>query len=252
MNERRIDAKSKFRKTSVLLRDSSIAPYLPETFRFSAGKLLQMLREHGVVYVKPDRGRFGHGVMRVAMLPTPKGTGYRLNYRSKARVYISYDELLSAVNSIQGQRAYIVQRGINLLTHRGRPFDIRVMVQKSPEGTWKTTGYVARVAAPRRIVTNFYGGGTAMELVHVLQPYLSRLKAAVYIRSLCRLGELVAVRSHQAWPFLKAVGLDIAIDQEMRSWILEVNSQPLADVFAKLKDKTMYRRMRQYANAPAR
>ena len=191
-------------------------------------------------------------VMKVELLTVIDNSSFRLYFGRKSRDYTSYEELLSVVESIMAGRVYIVQQGIHMLTHDDCPFDIRIMVQLSPQRQWETTGYLARVAAPQRIVTNFHGGGTPQALTPILLRYLTRIEALHYISHLCRLGEKVALNYHRSFPNLTEVGLDIAIDHDMRPWILEVNTRPLADIFGKLRDKTMYRKMRRYARVYGR
>ena len=239
--------KSKFLKTTVLLREEALKEYVPETRRLSAESLLELLRCYGMVYIKPDKGRYGGGIMRAEMLSGPHNTVFRLSLGRVSRQYTSYEELQVAVESITAFRPYLVQQGIQMLTHDNCLFDVRVMVQQSPRRKWETTGYLARVAAPGRIVTNFHSEGTPHELPPILANYLSSTDSKRLIQRLCRLGVTVAKRCHRAFPQLKEVGLDIAIDRGMKPWILEVNTRPMADVFMKLGNKTMFRRITRYA-----
>jgi len=48
--------------------NGAIEQYLPETRNLSCENLHQMLDRYGMVYVKPDKGRYGLGVMKVEML----------------------------------------------------------------------------------------------------------------------------------------------------------------------------------------
>jgi hypothetical protein len=221
---------------------------MPETRGLTQENLNLMLQSYGMVYVKPDRGRYGRGVMRIDLL-TEAGPHFQLRCGRRSRVYTSWASLAKGMRSMQVGRNYLVQQGIHALQHEGRPFDIRVMVQRSPSRQWKTTGYIARVAAPRSIVTNFHSGGTPATLEPVLAHHVAGDQVSGLISRLCLLGETVAARLHASFPGLTAVGLDIALDQDLNPWILEVNTRPLADLFARLKDKTMFRRMCRYAKA---
>jgi len=126
------------------------------------------------------------------------------------------------------------------------------MVQRSPSQQWEATGLLARVAAPQRVVTNFHKGGTPHEVYPILTKYLTRDETVRYTNQLCRLGEKVALHFNRSFPYLQDLGLDVAIDQDMRAWILEVNTRPLADVFKKLKDQTMFKRICRYGEAYGR
>ncbi|WP_107725747.1 YheC/YheD family protein [Desmospora activa] len=45
------------------------------------------------------------------------------------------------------------------------------------------------------------------------------------------------------FPGIRELGVDIAVDQKGKLWILEVNTSPACSTFRLLRDKTMYRRI---------
>lgn len=55
---------SKWLKTKLLLRNASIRPFIPDTRKFSKRNLEQMIHSYGMIYVKPERGTYGNGVIR--------------------------------------------------------------------------------------------------------------------------------------------------------------------------------------------
>ena len=241
--------KSKLLKTSVLLKDRDILPHIPETRLFTPYNLRRMLQKYGMVYVKPDRGSFGWGVMKVEREPCLECSRFALYFRRHRWEYASHQELVAAVNRIRRGKPYLVQRGIRMITHGDCPLDIRVMVQLSLERVWETTGYLARVAARGRIVTNFHSGGTPMELKPLLSAHLSPQETETYVNALCRLGESVARHLHRFFPGIKEVGLDIALQGDMKPWILEVNTNPHSDVFMAIGNWEMYCKIWKYARA---
>lgn len=241
--------RSKLLKTSVLQKAQNILPYVPETHRCTANLLRRMLEKYGMVYVKPNRGSFGWGVMKLELelgIDTPH---FVLYFGQIRRRYASYDATLAAVRKIAGRRLYLVQRGISMTTHENCPFDIRVMVQLSPRRVWETTGYVARVAAPGRIVTNFHSGGTPKELLPLLNQHVSQEDTERLVEAICRLGEEVARHMHRYSPRIREIGLDIALEKDMRPWILEVNTNPHTDVFMAIGNWEMYAKIWEYSRA---
>ena len=42
----------------------------------------------------------------------------------------------------------------------GKPFDIRVMVQKTKQGAWVSTALFTKVGNPNKVATNYNQGGT--------------------------------------------------------------------------------------------
>ncbi|WP_307719874.1 YheC/YheD family protein [Paenibacillus sp. 598K] len=240
---------SKWSKTSVLLEDGSIAAHIPLTRKLSHESLLAMLKQYNMVYVKPDRGTFGIGVIRVE---TSGDGGYRYQEGTRVRTFASYDPMYHSLKQLIGNRTYLVQRGIHLLRHRKRRFDLRVMVQKSPSGAWESTGIIGRLAHPGKIVTNYHSGGTPMAFGELMATHLPTAEQPAYTTRLERLGERVARRLQRIYPGLKEIGIDVAIDTQLQPWILEVNTKPDPYIFRKLKDRSVFRKVYRYGMAYGR
>ncbi|MFS0725108.1 YheC/YheD family protein [Paenibacillus sp. 1P07SE] len=239
---------SKWSKTSVLLGSEKVAAYIPHTRKLSQESLSAMLRQYGMVYVKPDRGTYGIGVIRVETA----GEGYQYQENMRVRSFASYDAMYQSLKNMIGNRTYLVQRGIHLLRYRKRRFDLRVMVQKSPSGQWETTGLIGRLAHPGKIVTNYHSGGTPMAFGDLLATHLPQAEHRSYAARLEKLGVQTAQRLQQVYPGLKEIGIDVAIDTQMRPWILEVNTKPDPYIFRKLKDRSIFRKVYRYGRAYGR
>ncbi|MNP63561.1 hypothetical protein D3C76_1589710 [compost metagenome] len=67
-----------------------------------------------------------------------------------------------------------------------------------------------------------------------------------------RLGVSVAKQLDAAYPGIKEIGIDIAVDRSHKSWILEVNTCPDPYIFRILKDKDIFRKVIRYAKAYGR
>lgn len=237
--------KSKRKKTAILRKHPALRKYIPATAPFSRSRLFTMLMQYDSVYAKPDKGKYGRGIMKI------EGHDYRLHYLRRSRKHDTFAHLLHSVHDIKGRKRYIVQQGIRMLTYRGRPFDIRIMVQRSPTQAkrWETTGMLARVAAPGKIVTNFHSGGTAHRLPPLLAHHLPPSSRRLMMRHLRTLGRQVALHFAHHVPGLHELGIDVAIDRWHNTWILEVNTRPDAFIFRSLKNKTMFRKVFRYAQS---
>jgi Tubulin-tyrosine ligase family len=51
---------------------------------------------------------------------------------------------------------------------------------------------------------------------------------------------------------MREFGIDVALDQRMKPWILEVNTRPDMTIFNELKNKKFYCKMVRYAKAYGR
>lgn len=255
---------SKWRKTQIILQQPNLQPYIPETRKFSVEDLRAMIHQYGLVYVKPDRGTYGNGVMSAEYYQAvPEENGetlneenpvkenpeprYKLRFGIQSQTYKTFEELYSALMDKIKRRDYLIQQGIHLLTYHRRKFDIRVLVQKNLKREWETTGFIARLGALQKIITNHHGGGTAYPVEQLLSPHMDERQLELLLSELRLVGTQVGYQLQHAYPKLKEIGLDIAIDADFKSWILEVNTMPALFPFKELKDKRIYKRIRRYA-----
>lgn len=240
---------SKWAKTKLLLRHSKLKEVVPETKLMNFDSLHKMLHTYPFVYIKPIAGTFGNGVMRVEKL---RSGGYQYQSGLTVLTFRSYESLYASIMKHKKRPPYLVQRGIRLLQYHRRKFDIRVMVQKAPNGTWETTGFIGRVAHPHKIVTNYHSGGTPMPLATLLSSYMTSAQIGAFCEKLEDLGVQMAQCLQERYPHIKEIGADIAVDRSFTPWILEINTMPDIFIFKHLKDKAIVRKMYRYAVAYGR
>ncbi|EHS54925.1 YheC/YheD family protein [Paenibacillus kribbensis] len=248
---------SKWTKTNAILPNPTLAPYIPETRLYTFEHLNEMLAVYGTVYIKPDNGTYGKGVMRAERLteplpPTEEGIigeriWYVLRYEVDTLTFDSLEELNKVVSNRIKKRPYLIQRGIDLLQHETRPFDLRVLTQMNLRKHWETTLIIGRIAAPDKVVTNHHSGGTVRFFNELVAPYLDEKEAVHLEQKLSKLGERVAWQLQKRYPRLKEIGLDVGLDQQIYPWILEVNTRPAIKVFSFLPNKSLYHKIFRYA-----
>ncbi|AEI42101.1 YheC/YheD family protein [Paenibacillus mucilaginosus] len=239
---------SKWAKTRVLLKCGTLRSYIPETRKMSRQTLQEMLQHYGMVYVKPNSGTYGNGVIKVEQ----GASGYGFHAGTKVRSFDGYDELYEALGRRIKSRFYLVQKGIHLLKYKERKFDLRVMVQKNLSGRWECTGMIGRVAAPGKAVTNVHNGGKLVSVEQLLSGHASSARVQSLQRRLRRIGLTAAKKLHAKYPGIKEVGLDVALDSGLHPWILEANTRPDPFIFRKLKDRRIFSRIYRYAKAYGR
>lgn len=267
---------SKWAKTKVILQNRLLSVFIPETRKYRLEDLKELLALYGTVYIKPDRGTYGSGVMRaeqraVHFIPSsrqPESSSeeqqeageaeaeptlmYILRYAKDAEVFSTPEELHAALlRRIKG-RPYLVQQGIDLLRHGDRPFDLRVLTQKNLQGAWETTGMLGRVAAPQKVVTNYHNGGSIFQVDVLFKELMTPAERTATVQELKSLGVRIGTQLETAYPGLKEIGLDVAVDQHHDLWVLEVNTLPAVFIFKTFPDKSIYRRIHRYAVAYGR
>ncbi|NOU99613.1 YheC/YheD family protein [Paenibacillus sp. LMG 31457] len=244
---------SKIGKTKAVEANVSLKEYVPTTKWMTSETLKQMLNQHKMVYIKPNVGMFGNGVIRVEM---SEGGGEIMPYSYQLGVNLkrfkTFDDMYASIIKKTGKKQYLVQKGIHLLKYRGNRFDLRIMVQQSPRRSWETTGVIGRVAHPSKIVTNFHSGGTLKPVDTLLHSYLSAGERDQYIQKLHVLGMRVAKAIHAKYRGVKEIGVDVALDKELHPWILEVNTSPDPYIFRRLRDKRIFSKIQRYGRANGR
>jgi glutathione synthase/RimK-type ligase-like ATP-grasp enzyme len=271
---------SKIDKSNALVRNKQLRKYVPETKVMSAAVLRNMLAKYQMVYVKPNIGTFGNGVIRVEQLvknessaaKEPSGSSIPTNPSNSAettdptnsnvskdthayqfqsgltrRSFSGFDPMYAQLSKLTRGRRYLAQQGIHLLRYHGRRFDLRVMVQQNAEGVWETTGIIGRVAAPKKIVTNYHNGGKLVPVEKLLASHApSGSSRRNHIAKLSALGELIARQLQSVYPGLKEIGVDVALDSRLHPWVLEANTSPDPYIFRKLADKRIFAKIIRY------
>ncbi|WP_342562174.1 YheC/YheD family protein [Paenibacillus sp. FSL R7-0345] len=234
---------SKWLKTKLLLQSGSIKRYIPDTRRFSKSNLEQMIYSYGMIYIKPERGTYGNGVIRAER---GEQQGFKYQYEEIVRHFDTFEAFHKSLAKKTGSRSYLIQKGIHLLKHNSRRFDIRVMVQVSPKGAWEATGIIGRLGHPRKIVTNYHSGGKPMAIETLLHSHLSPHRLAQLTEELNVLGVRMASHMRKTYPKIQKIGVDIGLDRSLTPWIIEVNMNPDPYIFNQLKDKSMYKKVMRY------
>lgn len=227
-------------------RHSQVKSYLPATRRYSPATLEDFLRKHGMVYLKPSGGMMGRGILKV----------WRANGRIHVKktvyapsVFTSLQAATRHIDVLREGKAYIVQEGIHLAKVKGRPFDIRVMVQRDrPGGQWQYSGMLAKIAGANSVVTNVaLSRGAVMEVEDALAQAFGWSKREIKRRvdELIRLS-MTAAKHFDSYQFYRELGFDLAFDARGRLWMIEQNTGPSHPLFAKLKTRLSMYRLIQY------
>lgn len=221
-----------------MARVPALAQYIPETVVLRrTADLASMLRRHGTVYVKAAGGGKGIGIWLVKS-DGRGGCSYRYtDARCRIRGGRTRD-LSQLVNMLlsRPRRPWLIQPKIDLLRHRGRIFDVRVLVQRDGDGVLRVTGTGARIGRRGSFISNIFGGGDARRLEPLLEETLGldASGAAAMRREIERIALEVAHLIHRACRrtgHVGELGVDIGIDRHGRLWFFEANSRTGRNVF---------------------
>lgn len=234
--------KSKWKKTQWLLKESHIKQYVPATMTFSEKNLQSMLSSYSTVYFKPTNGSGGANIIRI----NKKDGGYQTQYNTVKTTYRTQEKLYKELKRFAGKKKFLLQKGIRLAKSNGRPFDIRVMVQKTNKGHWISSGLFTKIGIPNKVATNYNQGGSVGYFDKTLAGAgYDHLSIQNMESKLKQLGVSVGHNFDRNYKGFKELGLDVALDNNRKPWILEVNTRPQ---FYPLKNtnKTLYNRILSY------
>ncbi len=223
---------------SHLIKIPEAAKYLPQTRRYlSPDGVVEMLRVFGTVFLKPDFGTHGKGILRVKRVAPGE---YRVDGRDgHNRIYRQTAKGRAALGEIIGRwvrkKRFLIQQGLSLVGPGGRAFDLRVLVQKNSLGQWEVTGSAVRVGPSGSVTSNLHGGGDAEDTSAYLARVFGPAKSQEIIQEIGIMAVEVCRAMEAAGTFME-FGLDAGVDTQGRVWLIEVNSKPGRRVFSRTGD----------------
>ncbi|UQZ35910.1 hypothetical protein C2I18_21645 [Paenibacillus sp. PK3_47] len=236
-NEKFLDKTEVF---EALAHDPALQRYLPESHAFNGFAILKkMCSSYHSVFLKPVRGSLGKGILRISkaeggyqlLSTTPLGT--------RKQVYPSLAKLFQSVAPKMKTTRYQIQQGLPLMELGRRPVDFRALVQKNGTGKWGVTSIVARTAGSNHFVSNLARGGTLSTLREAISK--SSLPSGVKESTQLQLPRAALAIARGVETHIPAhfgeLGIDLALDQSGRVWLLEVNSKPSKNDNTPLNDQ---------------
>ncbi|MGI6513541.1 MAG: YheC/YheD family protein [Syntrophomonadaceae bacterium] len=202
-----------------------IRPHLPKAKVLKEpDDLTSMLTSFPNLYLKPVTGSLGRGIVRITRESgrfVLKGRGGRVRYA------LSIKDVYRKFRALYGRRLYLIQQGINLITHEGGVVDIRTLMQKNGKGTWTITKVYARVGRKGNITSNLATGGTAHSLSEVFKQYFDKDKITEIKKKIRALSiKVCEALEKSSGHIFGEMGVDLGVDKDGRIWIIEVNSKP--------------------------
>ncbi|WP_078381578.1 YheC/YheD family endospore coat-associated protein [Sutcliffiella halmapala] len=204
-----------------------LQPYLPETILYSKDVLKDWLDKYPSLFLKPINGSQGKQIFKVCKL----GEGFSLSYSSiqqeVSTTYSTFTELYKRLSSHIKKKRYILQQGLELFDLEGRPVDFRYLCHRGENNRWRVTSSTARASKSGHFVSNIAQGGEMLSVSKVLRTKLEKEELAHLRQHLKELALEVANEVGMASEgIFGELGIDLAIDQSGRPWIIEVNTKP--------------------------
>lgn len=222
-----------------LRRYPELAPLLPPTMRYDgAASLRAAARAYGDdLILKPAAGMQGRGIIRI------RTVGGRLRLTGRSRLNrpftLSFADATGCsewTKRFIGTAHYLIQPYLQLADSSGRPFDLRVLMQKNGNGRWTETGSAIRLGFPGSVTSNLHGGGTPRPARAWLRETYGETAADDLLGNIVRWSHTAAETLEQNYGRFAEIGFDYGIDRNGRPWLLEANSKPGRQSFRMLGD----------------
>ncbi|MHA7964339.1 YheC/YheD family endospore coat-associated protein [Paenibacillus sp. CAU 1782] len=229
-----------------LRRSKTTRPYIPSTRRLmSVSGLDKMMRRHVYLYLKPESGKAGKGIMTVRV-HGEKALPYRLKIQEEKRSSTyncaSIQKLWARIQKQSGGDAYIAQQGIQLASFNDRRFDLRALVQKNRRGIWEVTGMGARIAGASSITTHVPRGGRIDDPEKLLTYSFNAERAHMLLQKAKTTSLLIARQIERAsGQRLGEMSMDLGIDSNGNLWFFEANSKPMKFDEPHIRQKSLER-----------
>ncbi|SEG78479.1 YheC/YheD family protein [Paenibacillus sp. UNC499MF] len=236
---------NKWSKYKFMRKAAGLAPHLPATSPLSVSSFREMAERYGKVVVKPVGGMQGQGIFHVSCLPDGL---YEVQHENRKIKLAGRRKTYAFLSKKIGSQSYIVQQSIERATVGERAFDLRIIVQRKKNSSrWIVTGRVAKVVGSGYFVSNTSRKGKLLLLDEALgRSSLHRLSRRVLQERIDGVALACAKTLTEHFPKQVIYGIDIGLDRRGNVWIFEGNLYPAMSHFVKLKDKTMYRRIKAY------
>lgn len=224
-----------------------LAGHLPATELYlDQDQIQRLLKKYGGLYLKPVSGMKGIGVIQARLHASDVFFRWRENSGNRTIVLPLNSNWHQKGLKIFPVRKYILQEPINLLSCQDCLIDFRVILQKDQTRQWLNQGIIARLGAPRSIVSNISSGGTAFMALKFLQEFLGYNKAASSscLEHMNGLALNTARSLDSVGINCGILGIDIGLDQSEQLRIIEVNNRdPDSTIALDAGDHQLYHRL---------
>ncbi|TCS96778.1 YheC/YheD family protein [Hazenella coriacea] len=210
------------------LNTTKLHSYLPETSLLDQPQTFkQMLFRYPILYLKPIDGKAGIGMIQITQEPEEIKLIHQTAKRKEKKQFTTFTDLWPTIQQLCKQQPYLIQQGISLATYQGKPFDVRILLQKNRKGSWALTGIGIRVAGKSAISTHVPMGGRIENVQRVFQSVFGKRKNDM-LKKVEEMGLQLAqsIDNKQSSP-LGEMSMDLGVEPQGHCWFFEANAKPM-------------------------
>ncbi|MFD0694238.1 YheC/YheD family protein [Paenibacillus sp. GCM10027628] len=212
----------------LLLKDEILRPHLPGTYIATMSNIKTMMEAYDSLIIKPTNSSIGRGVMKMDRTRAGWNLLYPQSLRISNKIWrrVQFDQEIPPILQRKIRSSgYMVQQRLPLATFNGRPFDLRISVQRGAGGAWGITGIVAKVASRKLFLTNVAQGGKLKNLSEILAAEYPMLDPILIYHQVSEFSLRVARHLSKELPQLADIGLDVGITKDGFPLFIECNGK---------------------------
>ncbi|PTX59095.1 YheC/D-like protein [Melghirimyces profundicolus] len=217
---------SKWEMYQALKEHPETRDHLPETHLLaSLCDLVPYLDSWDGIYIKPVAGSLGRSIYRIRK----NGSGYSLstsNRRGNFSIRLANEKALlkSLKKHLDPEKTYLFQPLLRIC-YPGGIRDFRLIVVKDETGEWKDVGLIGRLGKRGAVVSSSITGARREPGEATIQSLVAEERDADSVRKKMSELALSAARIMDRKHHYGNFGMDLAMDQDGKLWLIEINSR---------------------------
>ncbi|MFZ7101786.1 MAG: YheC/YheD family protein [Peptococcaceae bacterium] len=220
-----------------LSTNESLLPHLPATFLYHApADLSKMFDSTDRVYLKACRGARGKQVIRVTKLPAGEYEVSFFNSNLSVNIVKDFDCLVNMIIDFFGNKKFIIQEAIDLITINDSLVDMRPEVQKNEKGEIVLAAIPVRLGNVNAPITTHAASYTFEEFFAGFMNY-SETDIEALKNRIIEFLKIVYQTIEKFYGPSGEIGIDIGLDKKGQLWFIECNSQSKKVSFFNAYDK---------------
>ncbi|KKK39875.1 hypothetical protein WQ57_00915 [Mesobacillus campisalis] len=218
-----------------LMKSEKTSPHLLPTCQYTdPHQLLEMLNTSREVYLKPVKGSMGNGIFKIDNLRSH----YEVVFGKGQKQLAKKKGIVQFCEQMLSRKKYLIQKAVTT-KYEKKKVDFRVIMQKDQTKEWKCTTIIGRYGKSKYIITNYtdsvVSGIVALETVFKLT-HNEAIEKQKEVISICK---KVCLQLEAVFGIYGDLGLDVIIDEDLKTWVLEANKYHSHDLLLEAEELDM-------------